>query len=92
MLAIHVLELDLKAFVPFFGFGFGAIQNKTPVLEDRNKAGAQIGMRIGARCLAGLAGISNNGNKISYCIVNGHINEGLSVAYQDALMTPGTLP
>jgi len=92
MLAIHILELDFKAFVAFFGFSFGTIQNKAPVLEDGNKTGTQIGMRISAGCLASLAGISNNGNKITYCIVNGHINEGLAVAYQDALMTPGTLP
>jgi hypothetical protein len=92
MLAIHVLQLNLKAFMPFFRFCFGAIQNKTPVLQDGGKAGTQIGMRIGASGLAGFSSIANNGNKISNCIVTRHINKGLAVAYQDALMTPGTLP
>ena len=92
VLSVHILKLNFQTFMAFFGFGFGAIQDKAPVLENRGQAGAQIRMRISAGRLASLSGISNDGNKISYCIVDGHINEGLAVAYQDALMTPGTLP
>jgi hypothetical protein len=49
-------------------------------------------MRIGASGFAGLASISDDSNEISYCIVNRHIKCGLVIAYQDALITPGTLP
>ena len=92
VLSVHVLELNFQGFMPFFGLGFDAIQDKAPVLEDRGQASAQIGMRISAGRLASLSGISNDGNKISYCIMDGHINEGFGGCYQDALMTPGTLP
>jgi len=70
MLSIHVLELNLKTFMTLFGFGFGAIQDKAPLLEDSDQASSQIRMRISAGRLASLSGISNDSNKISYCIVD----------------------
>jgi hypothetical protein len=70
MLSIHVLELNLKTFMTLFGFGFGAIQDKAPLLEDSDQASSQIRMRISAGRLASLSGISNDSNKISNCIVD----------------------
>jgi len=71
--------VNLYAFVALFSLGFATIRNKTSFLENGGKTCPQVGMRISTGRLARLPCISDNGNKISYGIVYGHIDGGFSV-------------
>jgi hypothetical protein len=74
MLAFYVFELDLKAFVTLFRFSFRTVCNETPFLKYGSKPSPEFGMRVGAGSFTGSPGIAYYGNKISNCIVNGHIS------------------
>jgi hypothetical protein len=71
--------MNLYAFVAFFRLGFTTIRNKTSFLENGSQPCPQVRVRIGATGLACLTGISDNGNKISYGVVYGHIDGGFSL-------------
>jgi hypothetical protein len=72
--------VDFYTFVAFFSLGFATIGNKTSFLENGGKPCPQVGMRIGAGRLSRLPGISDNGNKISYGVVYGHIDKWFGFA------------